>query len=181
VKSSRKVFSASFLTNDISMTNRPKTSTHFDDSGQARMVDVSKKAETFREATAVGKIRMSQEGFQMVKSGNIAKGDVLGVARLAGIMAVKQVDRLIPLAHPLNITKAEVEFKFIDPENTIEIEATVGITGKTGVEMEALMAVSIAALTIYDMSKSVDKNMTISDIKLLYKSGGKSGTYRCDR
>jgi cyclic pyranopterin phosphate synthase len=162
------------------MTEQSKRSTHFDDSGKARMVDVSKKSETIREATATGKIQMTQEGFQMVKSGSIAKGDVLGVARLAGIMAVKQVDHLIPLAHPLNITKAEVGFKFIDQENSIEITATVGITGKTGVEMEALTAVSIAALTIYDMSKSVDKNMTISDIKLLYKSGGKSGTYRCD-
>ncbi len=142
------------------------------------MVDVSKKKDTAREAKASGKISMSEKGFKMVKSGNFEKGDVLGVARLAGIMAAKQVDRLIPLAHPLNITKTEIEFDFDDTANSIEIFATVGITGKTGVEMEALTAVSITALTIYDMAKSIDKAMTIKDIKLLYKSGGKSGTFK---
>ena len=141
------------------------------------MVDVSRKKNTVREARASGIISMSEKSFKMVRAGTIAKGDVLGVARLAGIMAAKQVDRLIPLAHPLNITKNEIDFVLDDSSNSIEIISTVGITGKTGVEMEALTAVSIAALTIYDMAKSVDKTMIIKDIRLLYKSGGKSGLF----
>lgn len=150
---------------------------HFDSSGNARMVDISKKADTVREATAAGSISMTQESFHLVRQGAIAKGDVLGVARLAGIMAAKKVDDLIPLTHPLPLSKAEIDFTFDDSANIINIQATVGITGKTGVEMEALCAVSIAALTIYDMCKSVDKEMTIGDIRLLAKSGGKSGIY----
>jgi cyclic pyranopterin phosphate synthase len=153
------------------------SSNHFDASGRARMVDVSQKNDTAREAKASAKICMSENAFNMVKSGSLKKGDVLGVARLAGIMAAKQVDRLIPLAHPLNLTRAEIEFSLDDRANSVEIIATIGITGKTGVEMEALTAVSIAALTIYDMAKSVDKAMTIQDIKLLRKSGGKSGIF----
>lgn len=158
------------------MTDDKKFS-HFDDAGNARMVDVSAKTDTTREATAQGSITMSPECFALVKQGSIAKGDVLGVARLAGIMASKKVDSLIPLTHPLPITKADVEFELDEISSAITVLATVGITGKTGVEMEALTAVSVAALTIYDMCKAVDKGMEISNIYLLKKTGGKSGTY----
>ena len=152
--------------------------THFDAAGNARMVDVGGKNETARQATAEGAITMSAPCYEMVKKGSIAKGDVLGVARVAGIMAAKKVADLIPMAHPISIDKATVDFSFNDPALAIEITATVGITGKTGVEMEALTAVSITALTIYDMCKSVDKGMTISDIRLMSTSGGKSGSYQ---
>ncbi len=151
--------------------------THFDSAGNARMVDVSGKDATVRRATAEGRISMSAEAYAMVRAGSIKKGDVLGVARIAGIMAAKKVDQLIPLCHPLAITGVDIFFHFLDEQNAIDIEATVGITGKTGVEMEALTAVSIAALTIYDMCKAVDKAMVISDIRLLKKSGGKSGDF----
>ena len=154
-----------------------QTFTHFDKFGNARMVDVSAKDTTTRLAVATGSISMSEECFTLVQEGKMSKGDVLGVARIAGIMAAKKVDQLIPLTHPLNITKADVDFTF-DKQNTIiNICATVGISGQTGVEMEALSAVSIAALTIYDMCKAVDKKMTINDIKLEKKTGGKSGTF----
>ena len=151
--------------------------THFDESGNARMVDVSEKPETVRVADAVGNIRMSSQAFELVKSGSIAKGDVLGIARIGGVMAAKKVDALIPLAHPLMISKVTIDFAYRDEDNSIDIFATVGMCGKTGVEMEALTAVSVAALTIYDMCKAVDKSMVISDIRLLKKTGGKSGTY----
>lgn len=151
--------------------------THFDKDGNAVMVDVSGKTETEREAHATGTITMSSEAFQKVKEGSMAKGDVLGIARIAGIMAAKKVDALIPLTHPLMITKVNVDFCLKEEDNLIEVFATVGICGKTGVEMEALTAVSVATLTIYDMCKAVDKSMVISDIKLLKKTGGKSGTY----
>ena len=151
--------------------------THFDPDGNAVMVDVSKKSDTERVATATGTITLSQEAYDLVKSGSMAKGDVLGVARVAGIMAAKKVDSLIPLCHPLAITKVSIEFNFLDEKRQIGIEATVGITGKTGVEMESLTAVSVAALTIYDMCKAVDKGMVISDICLQKKTGGKSGTF----
>ena len=154
-----------------------KEFTHFDEAGNARMVDVSSKNETARVATATGKISMIPEAYSMVQKGSMKKGDVLGVARLAGIMAAKKVDSLIPLCHPLAITKADVTFSFQDDDYSILIKATVGITGRTGVEMEALTAVSVAALTIYDMCKAVDKSMEISDICLLKKSGGKSGDF----
>lgn len=150
---------------------------HFDDSGNAIMVDISKKDETVRVAQASGRIQMNAEAYGQVKSGSAKKGDVLGIARVAGIMAAKKVDQLIPLTHPLMISKATIEFELQDDLSAIDILATVAITGKTGVEMEALTAASIAALTIYDMCKAVDKSMIISDIKLLSKSGGKSGTY----
>jgi len=150
---------------------------HFDAAGNAWMVDVSAKTDTTREAIAQGSIQMTPAGYDLVKAGEMAKGDVLGVARIAGIMAAKKVDQLIPLTHPLNISKAEIAFDFDDNAHTIIITATMKIVGKTGVEMEALTAVSLAALTIYDMSKAVDKGMIINDIKLLKKSGGKSGTY----
>jgi cyclic pyranopterin phosphate synthase len=158
-------------------TENKSVFTHFDESGNARMVDVSGKTETVRVADAVGNIKMSSQAFELVKSGTIAKGDVLGIARIAGVMAAKKVDALIPLAHPLMISKVTIDFTYRDRDNSIDIFATVGICGKTGVEMEALTAVSVAALTIYDMCKAVDKSMIISDIRLLKKTGGKSGTY----
>lgn len=151
--------------------------THFDSEGKAQMVDVGGKQDTVREALAAGWIQLSVEGFKKVKEGTVSKGDVLGVARIAGIMAAKKVDELIPLCHPLLINKVNIEFSLREEDLSIDIEAVVGISGKTGVEMEALTAVSVAALTIYDMCKAVDKNMTIGDIRLLKKSGGKSGVY----
>jgi len=163
------------------MSNQPMPAdqlTHFDEAGNARMVDVGGKNETVREATASGAISLSAQAFQLVREGNIAKGDVLGVARLAGIMAAKKVDALIPLAHPLAINKVTIDFDLNEATHTIEITATVGITGRTGVEMEALTAVSVAALTIYDMCKAVDKGMIINNIRLERKIGGKSGSYQ---
>lgn len=151
--------------------------THFDESGNARMVDVSQKAETVRQAIAAGTITMAAQAYEMVRQGTVKKGDVLGVARIAGIMAAKKVDQLIPLCHPLAITSADLAFSFDDANCAIEVEATVSMTGRTGVEMEALTAVSVATLTIYDMCKAVDKTMTISNIRLLRKSGGKSGLF----
>lgn len=151
--------------------------THFDSDGNAVMVDVSVKQETQRVAYAAGSISMSKKAFDLVKSGSMVKGDVLGIARVAGIMAAKKVDNLIPLTHPLMITKVAVDFDLDSENNSIEVKSTVGIYGKTGVEMEALTAVSIAALTIYDMCKAVDKTMVINNIRLLKKTGGKSGTF----
>lgn len=151
--------------------------THFDQSGNARMVDVSNKDTTTREAIATGSITLSRQALSLVMEGKMAKGDVLGIARIAGILAAKKVDQLIPLAHPLNITKAGIDFTCDEPNSAINICATVAITGQTGVEMEALTAVSVAALTIYDMCKSIDKHMTINNIQLEKKSGGKSGTF----
>ena len=150
---------------------------HFDEAGNARMVDVGKKNDTRRKATAEGTISMSDQAFALVRQGNIKKGDVLGVARIAGVMAVKKVDQLIPLCHPLAITGVDIDFSLNEEQRAIHIVATVSITGKTGVEMEALTAVSVAALTIYDMCKAVDKSMEISEIRLLKKSGGKSGLF----
>jgi cyclic pyranopterin phosphate synthase len=151
--------------------------THFDAAGNARMVDVGEKGETHRQAVAAGSITLSPLAYGMVRQGTIKKGDVLGVARLAGIMAAKKVDQLIPLCHPLAITAVDIAFSFNDEQCTLNVEATVSITGRTGVEMEALTAVSVAALTVYDMCKAVDKTMVISDIRLLRKSGGKSGLF----
>lgn len=151
--------------------------THFDVAGNARMVDVGGKEISVRRALAVGRIRMSAEAFAKVQSGTMAKGDVLGVARLAGIMAAKRVDQLIPLAHPLPISGVDIAFSLVEGEQAVDIEASVRVNGRTGVEMEALTAVSVTALTIYDMCKAVDKAMVISDIRLLTKSGGKSGDY----
>ncbi len=150
---------------------------HFDADGKAVMVDVGAKQQTQRVAVAAGSVSMSAEAFALVRSGSMAKGDVLGVARIAGIMAAKKVDSLIPLTHPLMIDRAEVDFSFDERRSAVDIEATVAITGKTGVEMEALTAVSVAALTIYDMCKAVDKTMEINHIRLLKKSGGKSGDF----
>ena len=151
--------------------------THFDNSGNARMVDVSEKNKTERVAIAVSKIKVSKETLELIKEGKIGKGDVLGVARVAGIMASKQTSNLIPMCHPLMISSCNIDFEINDEENSIEIKATVKIVDKTGVEMEALTGVSIAALTIYDMCKAVDKRMVIGDIHLVKKLGGKSGEF----
>ncbi|AET66359.1 molybdenum cofactor biosynthesis protein MoaC [Desulfosporosinus orientis DSM 765] len=150
--------------------------THFDETGRARMVDVSAKEETDREAVARGKIIMKQETLERIRMGQIAKGDVLAVAQVAGIMGAKQTSQLIPMCHPLAITGAKLSFDFEEPDG-ISIEARVKVSGKTGVEMEALTAVSIAALTIYDMCKAIDKTMTIQEIYLAEKRGGKSGHF----
>lgn len=150
--------------------------THFDDSGKARMVDVSFKEDTVRIATAQGHILMNPNTYKLIQAGQITKGDVLTVARVAGIMAAKQTSSLIPMCHPLAITGIKVDFIMKEPDEII-IKAEVRVIGKTGVEMEALTAVSVAALTIYDMCKAIDKSMKITDICLLEKSGGKSGHY----
>ena len=141
------------------------------------MVDVTKKTDTHREAVARGTVRMQAATFQLIQTGKIAKGDVLTVAQLAGIMAAKQTPGLIPLCHPILIGDARVEFNLDDENSTVEITATIQSTGKTGVEMEALMATAVSALTIYDMCKAVDRGMTIENIRLIKKSGGKSGTF----
>ncbi len=152
--------------------------THLDSKGRVRMVDVTEKAATAREATARGTIHMTPRIFDQIQSGSIKKGNVLETARIAGIMAAKKTADLIPMCHPLAITHAVVDFMLQPEESAVEITATVRLTGKTGVEMEALTAVSVAALTLYDMCKALDKGMRISDIYLLEKSGGKSGTYK---
>ncbi len=154
---------------------------HFDKNGNAIMVDVSEKIETKRTAVAQGKILVSREIFDRIKSGEIEKGDVLGTARIAGIMATKHTADLIPMCHPLMLTKSAVDFELKEEDLSITAICTAGIVGKTGVEMEALTGVSAALLTIYDMCKAVDKNMVISDIHLVSKSGGKSGDYRFQR
>lgn len=151
------------------------TLTHLNAQGEANMVDVGDKAQTSRTAIAEGFIAMQKETFALLKSGNAKKGDVLGVARVAGIMAAKKTHELIPLCHPLLITKVEISFEML--ENTVRIEALTRVTGQTGVEMEALTAVSVTALTLYDMLKAADKTMTIYGIRLLEKSGGKSGHF----
>lgn len=149
--------------------------THFDAAGNAVMVDVSEKKETERVAIAKATISMSDETFKAIEGGKIGKGDVLGVARVAGIMAAKRTWELIPMCHPLMLTKCTVDFELVDGQ--VFIEALVKTTGKTGVEMEALQAVSTAALTIYDMCKALDKKMVITDIHLAKKTGGKSGEF----
>jgi cyclic pyranopterin monophosphate synthase len=154
--------------------------THIDPRGQARMVDVSAKNLTERLAIAEGRVIMRKETLDLVVTGNALKGDVLGAARLAGIMAAKRTHGLIPLCHPLPITKVEID---INPEHALPgflVHATVKVTGQTGVEMEALVAVSIACLTIYDMVKAVERGMRIEGVRLLQKSGGKSGDYRAE-
>jgi len=151
--------------------------THFDEYGQSRMVDVSDKATTKREAIARGIVRMHPKTFEMIVQKEVYKGDVLEVARIAGIMGAKRTSELIPMCHPLNITGVEIFYILMQKVPAIEIEATARMTGKTGVEMEALTAVSVAALTIYDMCKAVDRGMVISDIRLVKKSGGKSGDF----
>jgi len=153
--------------------------THFDEQGGSRMVDTSAKSETLRIARAAGTIRLASETAALIRDRKLAKGDVLEVARLAGIMAAKRTSDLIPLCHPLPLTSVEVAFAFVD-ESVLRIEATARVVARTGVEMEALTAVSVAALTVYDMCKAIDRGMTIESIRLEEKSGGRSGTFRRD-
>jgi cyclic pyranopterin phosphate synthase len=154
-----------------------KEFTHLDEQGKAKMVDVTDKEVTQREAKARGTVLMSPEAFQKIMAGGIKKGDVLGVAKVAGIMGAKRTAQLIPMCHPLNITNVAITFNPIEEKHCIEIEAQVKLKGQTGVEMEALTAVATAALTIYDMCKAVDRAMVISDIHLVEKKGGKSGHF----
>lgn len=155
-----------------------KKLTHLDKEGRAKMVDVTKKQCTQREAVARGTVYMKPETLKVIQDKKVPKGDVLCVARVAGIMATKKTSELIPMCHPLNITSVNIDFKLDNKKNKIDIEAHVKIIGQTGVEMEALTAVSIAALTIYDMCKAIDKEMVISDIMLMEKRGGRSGHYK---
>jgi len=152
--------------------------THIDSAGTARMVDVGGKAETQRVAIARGAIRMSALTLQAVRNGNGPKGDVLGTARIAGIMAAKKTGDLIPLCHPLALDAVNIDFAFTD--SGVDCTATASLTGRTGVEMEALTAVSVALLTVYDMAKALDKGMVIENIRLIEKRGGKSGTWRAE-
>jgi cyclic pyranopterin phosphate synthase len=150
--------------------------THLDEKGRAIMVDITEKYMTDRVATASGKVRMQPETLQMIRSEKVQKGDVLAVARVAGIMAAKKCAELIPLCHPIALTSAKIDFEFVD-DNTIRIIAETKTTYATGIEMEALTAVSVAALTIYDMCKAVDRAMVIGEIQLENKSGGRSGVF----
>ena len=154
--------------------------THFNEQGHAVMVDVSEKADTMREATAMGRIHMSKECFEKVKTGGMKKGDVLGTARIAGIMGAKNNSMLIPLCHPIAMTKCDVEFELDEKNSSIMAICTTACVGKTGVEMEAMTGVSVALLTIYDMCKALDRGMEIGQIHLLEKSGGKSGHYTAE-
>ncbi len=151
--------------------------THFDQSGQAHMVDVAAKADTHRSATARGKISMRPETFAIINKGDAKKGDVIGIARIAAIMAAKRTSDLIPLCHPLPISKVKVDFELIEKDAQIICTAQVETVGKTGVEMEALTAVQIGLLTIYDMCKAIDRGMVMSDIRVMEKHGGKSGDW----
>ena len=154
--------------------------THFNQQGRARMVDVTEKAVTHRQATAAGEVYVSPETMAHIKNGTLKKGDVLAVAQVAGIQAAKHTWELIPMCHPLPLTGIDITFYLQENPCKVEILATVSCTGVTGVEMEALTAVSTAALTIYDMCKAVQKDMTITGIRLLAKSGGKSGDYTAE-
>jgi cyclic pyranopterin phosphate synthase len=155
--------------------------THFDASGQAHMVNVGDKPNTHRIAIATGKITMLPETFKMVEAGTHKKGDVLGIARIAGIQASKKTSDLIPLCHPLALTHVSLEFQTNPQDNSINCKVRAETTGPTGVEMEALTAVQVALLTIYDMCKAVDRGMVMGDVKLLEKSGGKSGEWRAEK
>ncbi|MCX5835932.1 MAG: cyclic pyranopterin monophosphate synthase MoaC [Deltaproteobacteria bacterium] len=150
---------------------------HLDEKGKARMVDVTVKEPSIREALARGKVLMHRDTIALIAGGGIPKGDVLGVARIAGILAAKKTGEIIPMCHPLELTGIDVQFKTNEESGEIIIEARVKTVGRTGVEMEAMTAVSVAALTIYDMCKSADKNIILSDIKLISKHGGKSGSF----
>ncbi len=154
--------------------------THIDENGNAVMVDVSDKGESARTATARGSIEMRSETMALIESGGVKKGDVLSIAQLAGIMGAKRTPDLIPLCHPLNLSSVKVTLVCDSAANKVDIEATCKLTGKTGVEMEALTAVSVAALTVYDMCKAVDKGMRIGNIRLTHKAGGKSGTFEAE-
>lgn len=162
---------------------RPATArlTHIDERGNARMVDVGDKASTKRVAIASGRVFMAPATLRLIGRKGVAKGDVRGVAQLAGIMAAKKTGELIPLCHPLGLDSVQVELKLNTRANSVDITATCKLTGKTGIEMEALTAVAVAALTVYDMVKAVDKEMTIGEVMLIHKSGGKSGDYNRKR
>ena len=151
--------------------------THFDDSGNALMVDVGDKASTTRIARAEGRVAMLPQTLALIQRGQIEKGDVLGVARLAGIMAAKRTSDLIPLCHPLQLSAVNIDLTCNEESHCVNVVAEVKVTGKTGVEMEALTAVAVASLTVYDMCKAVDRGMQIDDVRLVHKSGGKSGNY----
>jgi len=151
---------------------------HIDEKGNVRMVDVGEKDDTPRTAVARGVIKMTEETFEKLQTGSVKKGNVLETARIAGIMAAKKTSDLVPMCHPINITHAAIDFTLHKEVLGVEIEAKVSTTGKTGVEMEAISAVAVAAITIYDMCKSYDKTMVISDIRLVEKTGGKSGVFR---
>lgn len=155
--------------------------THFDKTGRAKMVDVSAKAQTLREAIVRGSISMQPETFKKIMSGEITKGDVFAVARVAGIMAAKKTSEIIPMCHPLNLSHVEINFEPVKEKSRIDIEARVRIKAQTGVEMEGLVAVTVAGLTIYDMCKAIDRGMVLSNIHLVMKKGGKSGTYIAKR
>lgn len=156
--------------------------THLDDDGAARMVDVGGKPQTQRRAVASGVIMMSAQALEAIRAGNAPKGDVLGTARVAGIMAAKRTGEVIPLCHPLGLEAVSVDFAFEDTNDTwsIRATATASLTGRTGVEMEAMVAVSVALLTIYDMAKAIDKAMVIGDVRLIEKTGGKSGDWKAE-
>ena len=149
--------------------------THFNEEGRAKMVDVSEKSTTVRQATAMARVRMQESTLELIRQGGMKKGDVLAVAQVAGIMAAKQTAQMIPMCHPLALSGVDISFRF--EEEALVLRATVRCTGQTGVEMEALHAASVAALTVYDMCKAVQKDMEITDLRLLQKSGGKSGDY----
>ena len=155
-----------------------KKLTHLDKEGKAKMVDVTEKLSTVREAIARGAVYVKPETLKLIQDKKIPKGDVLCVARVAGIMSAKKTSELIPMCHPLNITSVDINLTLDNKKNKIDIEARVKVTGQTGVEMEALTAVSVAALTIYDMCKAVDKEMIISDVMLMEKKGGRSGHFK---
>lgn len=150
---------------------------HFNENGRARMVDVSEKSETNRTAIAAGRVLVNEETFHLIKTGGMKKGDVLATAQIAGIMGAKRTPDIIPMCHPIMISGVDIDFNLNEEELAVEICATAKCTGVTGVEMEALTAVSVAALTVYDMCKAVQKDMVISDIRLLKKTGGKSGEF----
>jgi cyclic pyranopterin phosphate synthase len=154
--------------------------THFDEEGKALMVDVSDKDITERTATATGSVLMEPETIAKIMEGGLKKGDVLSVARLAGIMGAKRTPDLIPLCHPLALTSVKLDLSVDEARNAVDITATAKLKGRTGVEMEALTAVSVAALTVYDMCKAVDRGMRITEIRLIHKAGGKSGEFRAD-
>ena len=153
---------------------------HFNDQGQAHMVDVSNKETTSRVAVAKARILMNSNTLEIIKNGDAKKGDVLGIARTAGIMAAKKTADLIPLCHPLPITNVNINLRIEPSNNSVEIEATVKTNGQTGVEMEALTAANITALTVYDMVKAIDKTMKITDLRVTFKDGGKTGQFVCE-
>lgn len=155
-----------------------KKPTHLDEKGRARMVDVSAKPRTERSATASASVRMKKQTLKLIREGGVPKGDVLAVARVAGIMAAKKTPELVPLCHPLGLSSVEIDLELDMRKSLVEIKATVTAVGRTGVEMEALTAASAAALTVYDMCKAVDREMSITNVVLLEKKGGRSGHYK---